>query len=176
MKAFVTSIGEPTTDLCVWALERNGFDVEIVKGKSKLAEKLKYIYETADDDFLRVDADVIVNNKCLPTLQSINWWTQFQTFDWYKQALTYGGVQLIKKECLPILRDRIDDFMQTERPETAIYRINEFMYPRRCTSLNMVVGIHGYGIEDIENVIATKTRRNQLDDYDFELAERLNEL
>ena len=27
MKAFVTSIGEPTTDLCVWALERQGFDV-----------------------------------------------------------------------------------------------------------------------------------------------------
>ena len=57
MKCYVTSIGEPTTDVCVWSLKRNGFDVELLQDNSSLQNKLKRIFEKADDDFLRVDAD-----------------------------------------------------------------------------------------------------------------------
>lgn len=61
MKAYVTSIGEPTTDLCVWSLERNGFETVLIQDQTTLAEKLKRIYSEADEDFVRIDADVIVN-------------------------------------------------------------------------------------------------------------------
>jgi hypothetical protein len=66
MKAFVTSIGEPTTDLCVWSLERNGFEVVLLNNGSLLADKLKSIYEQATDDFVRIDADVVVNSTFTP--------------------------------------------------------------------------------------------------------------
>lgn len=177
MKCYVTSTGESTTDLCVWALERNGFDVELVYNEtSTLAEKLDVIYHRANDTFLRVDADVIVNKNCNPDMEATNWWTQYMTYNWYKQDISYGGVQLINKKCLPILRDNIKKYMNAERPESQMFRLAEFNNPRRCSSLDLVVGLHGYKQNNIQRVIDTKKRRGQYDDYDFELAQRIEEL
>ncbi len=178
MKAFVTSIGETTTDLCVWALERQGFDVELIYNEtSSLADKLEVIYSRANDDFIRVDADVIVarNIKKLSLPKDI-WWVQGQCFGWYSQDVINGGVQLISKKALPILRENVAMAKRHERPETYLYRIPEFNNPRRCVSQDVVCGIHGYKQENIDRVIATKQRRGQLDNYDFELARKLNEL
>lgn len=183
MKAYVTSIGEPTTDLCVWALERNGFEVLCSKSKSTLAEKLKVIYEVADDDFIRVDADVIVNRLCTPenVLNMANtlpdaWWVQFQCYGWYTQGPIYGGVQFIGGQALQGLRNNIDRFQNVDRPETHMSRIGEFYEPRRFESYPQILGIHGYGIRDMKDVIRTKANRGQSDNYDFELAQKLNEL
>lgn len=182
MKAYVTSIGEITTDLCAWSLERNGFEVVLIKDGSLLVDKLKTIYEHADDDFIRVDADVVVNQNMTPQLLKMMaddepWWFQFMTFGWHAQDLIHGGVQFIKKEAIPHLRREVDRFHDADRPETALSRIKEFYEPRRFVSVGAVCfGIHGFAADDVDRVIAQKKKRGQLENYDFELAEKLMEL
>ena len=183
MKAIVTSIGETTTDLCIWSLERNGFTTQLVYNEgSSLGDKLEYIYTKVDEDFLRVDADVVANHNCTP--QNIKkiadnspsvYWIQFGCYDWYKQDVIDGGVQYIKKIALTDLRNNIKRHKDDERPETAMYRLDSFMTPRRCITYNKIMGLHGFRQKDIDRIKATKTRRNQTD-YDFELAEKLEGL
>lgn len=180
MKCIVTTIGEPTTDLCLWSLERNGFDPFLMAGDDSLAEKLKEIYETTDEDFVRVDADVVPNrNLTVDTILGLStpdvWWLQFQCFDWYKQRLSYGGVQFIKKEALLALRNNIGKHLTSERPESQMSRIDEFYNPRRFESRDIVMGLHNYK-NDIKRVKDVKARRKQLENYDFELAERLGQI
>lgn len=179
MRAFITSIGEPTTDLCKWSLERNGFDVHLVVGNTSLASKLETIYALADDDFFRIDADVIPNRALRPdlakNLDPAIWWLQYMTFDWYKQDVTYGGVQFIRKEALPALREHVHEALELERPESYMFRLKEFHNPRRCISNMMIMGLHGYKNDPVRTK-ATKERRLQADNYDFELAERINAL
>ena len=183
MKAYVTSIGEPTTKLCCWALERNGFDVFPVKHKeSSLGKKLETIYMIAEDDFVRIDADVIVNRdftpKMLGWLDSKNpdiWWWQFTLFDWFKLDLT-NNTSFIKKEAIPALRANIHKVMHLNRPETEVSRIREFYEPRRFeTYRDEIIGLHGYKC-DTKSAKKLKHIRNQQDLYDFEMAERLNRL
>lgn len=181
MIAYITSIGEPTTETCRWSLERNGFEVVVVQDKyTTLAQKLKWIYDASVGlDFIRVDADVVVNKNLVPEFVAHSapkdiWWTQYMTFDWYKQDLTHGGVQFIKNEALASLSEHIHEALDKERPESYMFRLKEFHGPRRCISNSKVVGIHGYAQKDMERVKATKARRNQY--YDWELAERLNAL
>jgi hypothetical protein len=188
MIAYVTTIGEPTTDLCVWSLKRNGFDVKIIDGQDSLASKLKRIYKEANEldcDFVRVDADIIVNRNFTPEaiskiekedyLQNA-WWLQFVTFDWYKLDTSHS-MSYIKKQAVPYLNQVIDKFQDNIRPETESSRIYQFYNPRRFETYDkQIMGIHGYGIKNIKPVIKLKANRGQSDLYDFELAERLNQL
>ena len=57
-----------------------------------------------------------------------------------------------------------------------MWRLPEFNGPRRCVTVTKVMGLHGFAQTDIERVKQTKERRGQLENYDFELAERLTEL
>lgn len=181
MKAYVTSIGEPTTELCVWALERNGFDVELVQNPAWLAMKLEYIYNDAIEEFLRVDADIVVNRNMTPELlQSLDdstiWWWQFLTFDWFKQDVNHS-MAYIKPAAFPALRKHIGDLQMDIRPETKISRIEEFHNPRRmATYEDKIMGLHGYATADLNPVKELKSLRGQYGLYDFELAERLNAL
>jgi hypothetical protein len=179
VKAVITSIGELTTEVCKWSLERNGFETILIQDKNTLlAEKLEQIYKEIDEDFVRVDADVVPNNVLTPELMSNFsngfWWYQFLTFDWFKQETTHGGIQLVKKEAIPILRANISRFKNAERPESQMYRLEEFHKPRRCKTINAIMGLHNYK-NDIERVKEVKKRRGQ-SNYDWELAERLNSL
>lgn len=176
MKAIVTSIGEVTTDLCIWSLERQGFEVKLYKSDSNLWSKLKQIYFDTDDDFIRVDADVVVNQniKNIHVPDDI-WWVQFLTYDWFKQDTTHGGVQYISKQAIPALRAHIEDAKYRDRPETHMYRIEPFHNPRRCISQDVIMGLNGYKAKDVERVKKTKKDRLQ-DGYDWELAERLSAL
>jgi len=180
MKAYITSVGEPTTDLCMFSVERNGFEAVLIQdANTTLAQKLKQIYDQADDDFIRVDADVILNkhltSKTVDYHKTDDWWVQFKTWDWFQQDVCNGGVQFIRKEALPDLRANVDTFAESERPESQLFRLDEFHSPRRCSTSKWIVGIHGYG-NNLEQVRVVKTRRGQLDNYDFELVERLNAL
>lgn len=158
----------------MWALERLGYDVTLVKNGASLAAKLKFIYNEVDEDFLRVDADVIPNKRCESILFPNGiWWIQGMTYDWYKQDLTNGGIQFIRKEALPILRQNIQRFFKAERPESQMYRLEEFHSPRRCMSSAFVYGLHGFGQKDLPRVKAVKDRRKQ-PNYDWDLVERLN--
>lgn len=182
MRAIVTSIGESTTELCIWALERNGFDVTTVESDLSLWGKLKLIYNMVDVDFVRVDADTIVNKNLTPG--SVNeiidqnpeaWWFQFLTYDWYKQDTTHGGIQVIRKEALPALRSSVDRFVNQDRPETQLSRIEEFYNPRRFHTIDLLMGITNYK-NDMKRVMRVKANRGQTDNYDFELAKRMDEL
>lgn len=183
MIALVTSIGEPTTELATWALLRNGFEVKIIQdSETTLWQKLKWIYENIDEDFIRVDADTIVNRNCTPQYMdaclkdTIVYWCQFLSYDWLQQDTTHGGVQFIRKGALQYLRKYINEAQFVERPESYMFRIEPFHNPRRCVTQEVIMGINGYGITDIERVKGVKRRRGQLDNYDFELAEKLDQL
>lgn len=181
MIAYVTSIGETTEELCVWSLKRNGFFVVLLRDPdTSLAAKLKQTYNYADDDFVRVDADVVVNKNLTPEIGELanagQWWMQFWTYEWYKQDFTHGGVQFIKKQALPALRANVDRMQGMERPESELYRLPEFHDPRRCDWYPMVVGLHGFKQADYQRIKDTKTRRGQIAAYDFELAEKLDQL
>lgn len=178
MKAFVSSIGEVTTELCVWSLERNGFEVVLVYGDTSLASKLEEIYLQAEDDFVRIDADLIPNRNLTPenliAPEGI-WWVQYQMFDWFRQDVGYGGVQFIKREALPALRANVAQFKQAERPETELSRIKEFYEPRRFASENHLMGVHNYK-NDLGRVKGVKANRGQSHLYDWELTEKLEAL
>ncbi len=184
MKAFVSSIGEPTTEVCVWSLERNGFEVELITGGGLLADKLKTIYEHAEDDFVRVDADVVVNQDFTPEFVQKTiadfpdaWWLQFQCFDWLKLNLSFGGVQFIKKEAIPALRSHVDGVHGADRPETALSRIEAFYNPRRFESSQAIIGLHGFALgEHTERVLYQKKKRNHFATFDFEMAAKLEGL
>lgn len=173
MKAYIFSIGEPTTELCKWSLDRLGFETVVVSNNdTSLWSKLKYIYNHVNDDFLRIDADIICNKNVLKLEPQDNcWWHQCYGWDWYAQDLNPIGINWIKKECLPALRSNIEQFENAERPESQMFRLGEFHNPRRCEVHNIIGGLHGYGQSDLDRIIETKKRRNQ--DYDWELVKAL---
>ncbi len=179
MKCYVTSIGELTTDLCVWSIERQGFEVTLLEDNTTFNDKLQRIYNEAEDDFLRVDADVIVNKnikRLVAECPESVWWWQSMSFDWFKQDIGYAGVQYVKKRCIPFIREGIKEALHIDRPESYCYRLPEFHNPRRCLSSGIVCGLHGFGQSDVERVKKIKEMRGQIEGYDFELAERIDSL
>jgi hypothetical protein len=179
LKAIVFSVGEPTTDLCMWSLKRNGFDVILRQDHSSLWHKLNMMYHQFDEDLVRVDADVIPNNKFKPESFAVDkdvWWQQFITYDWWKQDIAHGGVNYIRREAFAPIRKHIQECQYEERPESYLYRLEEFHNPRRCVTVDKIMGIHGYGIDNVKRVVDTKRRRGQMANYDFELARKLNAL
>lgn len=183
MKAYVTAVNEPTIELCIWSLKRNGFEVELIQNDRLLSYKLAEIYDHTNGDFLRVDADIIPNRNLTPDLcQSLImhrpqiWWWQFVTYDWYKQD-TNHSMAFIRSEALPYLRDSIGQFFGSLRPETEISRIKDFYEPRRMESYeDKIMGLHGYGQPRMDKVMELKAKRKQTELYDFDLAMRLNNL
>lgn len=168
-------MGEPTTDTCVWALERLGFHVITYIDGTSLWSKLEGIFEEADYDFLRVDADTIVNKNVLDLVaQEIMWWYQGKTFDWFKQDVTHGGLQFIRKECIKPVLKHIKEAEHQERPESYLYRLEEFHNPRVCNTYPKICGINGFKQMDVQRVKETKMRRGQYQSYDWELAERIS--
>lgn len=175
--AYVTSIGEPTTDLCVWSLERQGFKVKLLQDKTSLWDKLVRIYDEAREDFIRVDADVIVNRNVKQLIKQRElWWYQTMTYDWHKQDTTHGGIQFIRKEAQPFIREHIQEAHRLERPESYLYRLEAFHKPRKCGTFDKICGLNGYGQTDVGRIFDTKQRRGQLDNYDFELASKVSAL
>lgn len=177
MKAFVFSIGEPTTEACVWSLERQGFDVEVVKDSSPLWAKLQYIFGgDHEEDILRVDADVICNKNVqkLVNLQSQAWYIQCYAWDWLKQDLTHSTPSFIRKEALPAIRNHLEEIIDLDRPETYLTRLPEFYSPRRHETANLICGLHGYAQDDYERVKRQKDKRRN--DIDWELFEKVQSL
>lgn len=181
MKAFVFSIGEPTTDLCVWSLKRQGMEVVLMHDeKTTLWQKLKDLYQTKEEELLRVDADIIVNNNLNAYLKwskgSPYWWTKPKGWGWYSQNLIPISVTHMKRPALDVCREKIDLGEHELRPETRMWRLPEFHNPRVCEHSDIPVGIHGYGQDEgnIRRVHAMKDLRHQ--EYDWELFEAIDKL
>lgn len=181
MKAYVFSIGESTTELCCQQLKDMGFEVHLIQDKTSLWQKLKLFYqyalEDADDEFLRVDADVIPNKNVLELIKLADgcWWHQSLAYDWYKQDLSPVSVSHIRREAIELCHQNIDRFEHSSRPETDVWRLQEFHYPRRCHIANIVTGLHGYKQQDQrERIKRLKEERHQT--YDWDLVERIEKL
>lgn len=175
-KAYIFSIGEPTVELTDWSLKRLGFEtVRVHNPDTSLWTKLKWLYNHETEDFIRVDGDIIVNRNILKLEPQDNcWWHCGLGWDWLKQDLNPISIHWVKKEALPYLKKNIDKFENAERPETEIFRIEEFINPRRCEVYNLICGLHGWGQKEFERAKGNKDRRGQSEDYDFELAEKLS--
>lgn len=177
MKAFITSIGEPTTDLCIWSLNRLGFEVELILNPRSLWSKLNTIFNNTDEDFLRVDADMVVNKNVLELIkQDKLLWYQALNYDWYKQDTGHGGIQFIRKEAIPLVRLHLAAAERLDRPESYLSRIKELHNPRTFGTFEKICGIHGFHQKDYKRVMWVKSNRRQTANYDFELAQKLDEL
>lgn len=174
MRAYIFSIGESTAELAEWAVKRLGFNTTVVYNPdTSFWTKLRWLYSHETDDFLRIDADTIVNKNLLKLEPQDNcWWHQCYVWDWYSQDIGVAGINWVKKEAISYLRQHIDKFENAERPESQMFRLDEFHHPRRCEVYNLLCGLHGYGQRDIERIKATKERRKQ-EHYDWPLIDAI---
>lgn len=176
MIAYITSIGEKTTDICVEQLKRLGFDTILLKDKEDWDIKYRRFITEAKEDCLRLDADIIVNKNIVQEIEKYKdknyLMVQFKGLDFYRNNIGIIGVLFYKKEAIEIIRNNLDKISIT-RPEATAWRLPE-MENRRHTS-DTVVGIHGFfqTEDDIKRHQQNKIERKQIKNYDFELAERL---
>ena len=63
MNAYLCTIGEPTTNLCKSQLERFGFEVVLLDKVEPWIDKYKRVIAMADEDCIRIDADIIPNKN-----------------------------------------------------------------------------------------------------------------
>lgn len=180
MKAYVFSIGEPTTDLCVELMEKYGFDVQLIYNEtSSLWDKLKYFYtkalETEDDVSVRIDADIIPNRNVKRLVDDfINGWSCASGYDWYKQDRGAISIHVMDRATVKKCLKHIEEAKDKVRPETYLWRLKGV---NNLTDVeeDYSCGIHGYGQQTHRDRIkALKDSRGQ--SYDWDLVERIEAL
>lgn len=181
MKAYVFSIGERTTDLCVEQMAGMGFDVVLFQDKSSLWEKLHRFYSEAlatdDQEFVRIDADIIPNRRTLDLIKVNDGclWHAAVGWDWYKQERGAISIHHMKREAVAMCLQNIETARSKNRPESHLWRLEEFHYPRVCHLVDISCGIHGYGQADQrQRIVDLKHSRNQ--EYDWDLIEKIEAL
>ncbi|HBX15882.1 MAG: hypothetical protein UV20_C0009G0042 [Candidatus Magasanikbacteria bacterium GW2011_GWA2_42_32] len=176
MKAFVTSIREKTTEICCWQLRRYGFEVILLDEQEEWFKKYKRFILMADETCLRIDADIIVN-KNIMKLETGHFclMTQFHCFDFYKNNTGVCSPVLYHKDAIENIRKNIDS-LDRERPETSAWRLPAIV--KHTFTSNLIVGMHGFFQfeKTMEMAKANKINRKQIEDYDFELVDKLKEL
>lgn len=177
MKCFIFSIGEKTTDLCCELMESYGYEVILLKDPdTSLWEKLKEFYDQAlatnEQEFIRIDADIIPNRNVL-RLEN-NGWQCASGFDWYAQDRKAISVHLMDRSIIELCRKYINEAYGMVRPETYLWRKLE-INPYTSIRWNFSCGLHGYGQTDQrERIKKLKGSRNQ--EYDWSLIEKIEAL
>lgn len=185
MKAYVCSVGEKTTDICISQLRRYGFEVVHLSQIEPWHEKYKRFIKMASrnpEDCVRVDADVIVNKRFL--LEKVRediknrkdcYMLQWQVYDLYKNFIHSGQPVFYAANVFPIIKSNINKINEL-RPESSIWKLAEINNLTR--TVETVVGMHGFfqDQETFTRAHQNKMLRGQLDDYDFTLASRLRNL
>lgn len=180
MNAFVTSIGEVTTEIVVWQLERLGFEVSLLDGVEPWFNKYRRFIDKAhalNKPCLRIDADTIPNRNIIDVwgqfVRSGNsiLMTQVNGYDFYRNNVGVISPLLYKPTAIEIIRnnfDKIDKF----RPETSAWRLPQIN--RKTATISNVVGFHGFGqlLADLERHEKNKDLRGQISDFDFEFARK----
>lgn len=176
MKAFVFSIGERTTDLCVELMKEYGFEVVLYQDQTSLWEKLKRFYtealESDSDAFMRIDADIIPNRNIL-NLKSRGW-TCASGYDWYKQDRGAISIHMMTRHVVEECLKHIEEAKYETRPETYLWRLPTV---NKWTNIldEFNCGIHGYGQkEQRDRIKELKHVRGQK--YDWELLDRIEAL
>lgn len=191
MKAYLFSIGESTTGLSLWSLQRLGFDVILFQDpKTTLSQKyeqfLDMAYRTKDEWVIRTDADIVhLKNfknavegalKKLEGLEKKRWFA-FNCFCFLKMDLIRGTPMLMHREIIEAgQKYKSNFFRKYSRPETEFWRQPEIV--DKTFVFSDLVGLHGYKQreEDIARVYQQKMDRSQLHQWDLELISRLEEL
>lgn len=177
MKAIVFSIGEVTTALCAELLNEFGFDVQVWQDKTSFYDKLNKFYKAFDEDILRIDADIIptANVKKLVQLEDNCIWHQCMGWDWYKHDIAPISINYYRQPMFETARQHIEKAKYLNRPESYIYRLEQFHWPRVCHVTDLVCGLHGYKQTDQrQRIKILKAEREQ--DYDWALVDKLEAL
>lgn len=181
MRCYVFSIGENTTDLCVELMQEMGFKTVLYKDPTSLWSKLKRFYadalKTRDEEFIRIDADIIPNKRVLDLIKVNDGclWHSAVGFDWYTQQRGTISIHHMKREAVAMCLENIESAKEENRPETYLWRLEEFHWPRVCHNVDINCGLHGYAQkEQRQRIKNLKASRSQ--DYDWSLVERIEAL
>lgn len=177
MIAYVTSIGEKTTEICCQQLRRYGFFVVLLNKKEEWIDKYKRFINLADEDCLRIDADIIPNHKVkfIEVDSKDALMIQHKLFDFYRNDVIIGGAVFYRRKALKIIKKNIGG-LNRDRPETSAWRLNELV--KDTVTSDLVVGMHGFfqDKETMERAEKNKMARDQIGYYDFNLAFKLMKL
>ncbi len=172
MKAYLTSIGEKTTGICKWQLERLGFEVIMLDGKESWFDKYKKFIMVAGEDCIRIDADIIPNINLKKVPMSGELMEEYFCYDLYRNNVGVCCPVFYRKRAIEIIRANIDK-LDKNRPETSAWRLPEIV---KSTFVGQVVmGLHGF-FQDKEAVkwhYQHKIMRKQSQEYDFDLINKL---
>jgi len=181
MRAFVTSVGEKTTGICVEQLEKVGFKVVLLDDPNQSWESKYRTFITKahgyNEDCFRVDADVIIGAGIRDATLIGNGYLikAYCLYDLYRNGIFKGSPIFYTKKALGII-DRYKDTLHPNRPESSACRLDG-INPYKFQS-DLVVGMHGFFQDDaaIERAKTNKTDRKQQGIFDFELVEKLMKL
>lgn len=178
MRAFVTSIGEKTTDICADQLSRFGFDVVVLSKKENWADKYRQFIDSTEEDCIRVDADVLVNERVklmreMPHLDILM--AQGSVYDFFHNDSWVGQPVYYSRNVFKIIRHQLEH-MNEMRPESWAWRLADVN--KKTISLDTLMGMHGFFCdeEQLERAYRNKESRGQLGRFDFDLARKLIKL
>lgn len=178
MKAYVTSIGEWTTEICCEQLRRFGFEVVLLDGVEPWWDKYQKFIKMADEGCLRIDADVIVNENIRDIFKALTLGAlmiQCKGYDFYRNDIGIISPIYYSERALKIIKENLD-YLSPQRPEATAWRLPE-INPFTATC-DLVIGMHGF-FQDrtaFDRALKNKTDRKQIEGYDFELADKLLKL
>lgn len=185
MRAYVTSIGERTTQICCDQLKRRGFDVELLDSIKPWYEKYtEFIFKAKSygKDCVRVDADVIVNRHFTPLnvvedseLMHNMLMLQYRIFDFYKNDIGAGQPVFYSAAAVQII-SQSTECLDRARPETSAWRLPQINKMTR--TVDTVVGMHGFYQDEptIGRAWRNKMERKQMGSFDFELVSQITNL
>lgn len=181
MKIFITSFDEPTVNICLEELEKFGFkNIILLNQLEDWFSKYRRFISLADEDCLRIDADVIINKNIIEITdlfnkQSWDLMLQVYVYDFYKNNVGISSPVLYKKRAIDIIKKNINK-LDKERPEATAWRLPEINPFTR--TVKEVCGMHGFFQRQsgFDRAFKNKIARKQIKDYDFELAKKLMDL
>jgi hypothetical protein len=175
MKAYLTSIGEKTADICKEQLEKLGLEVVLLDKKESWEDKYRSFINTATEDCIRIDADIIPNENIKELPMKNRMMTQALGYDFYKNKVGVIGILYYSEKALEIIRNNFDN-IDWRRPEATAWRLPEINLKNE--TIELVCGMHGFfqDKETIERAYKNKIDRKQIKDYDFDLVNKIMNL
>lgn len=180
MKAYITSIGEKTTAICVQQLILFGFEIVLLDKVEPWIEKYKRFINMAHEPCVRVDADIIVNEKIkLVTAETLGTplkMIQFRNYEFYRNDIAVGQPVWYSAEALRLIRKHWNELGDKKRPEASAWRLRQINSFTKTSDI--IVGMNGF-FQDDEHLTRHekhKKERHQDHEYDFELAKKLKAL
>ena len=175
MLAVITSIGEPTTELCASLMRKFGFDVEIMDEKISWPHKFRKFIETHDQDCVRIDADCLPLPPVARLLEwpSRAWIVQTEQVDAYSWGLKPGGPLLYRKCSLEFIREHIED-IDWRRPEATAWRLADVN--GRTETVRLLTALHGFFQRPEDNERALKNRQDRGQIYEREIVNEITSL